>query len=210
MKKLGLSIILGLSLLACKKEDHKMTRSPEKDSLVVEKTADSAMVEHKALQELTPKQIGLDLKNKANDTLYITNFFATWCGPCMKEIPHFKEKMHELEGQPVKFTFVSLDNKTDWETGVSDFADEYDIRKNVILLDGTLLGADFFKENFKSWSGEAIPFTMMKKGNISDEYMGMMTKELLADKVTKMLGATSNTAEIKEKSKIAGPSNMAK
>jgi hypothetical protein len=52
----------------------------------------------------------------------------------MKEIPHFKEKMEELKGKPVKFTFVSVDAKEDWNTAVSDFADEYDIRKNVVFL----------------------------------------------------------------------------
>jgi hypothetical protein len=41
----------------------------------------------------------------------------------MKEIPHFKEKMEELKGKPVKFTFVSVDAKEDWNTAVSDFTD---------------------------------------------------------------------------------------
>ena len=51
------------------------------------------------------------------------------CPPCMREIPHFVEKMKELKGKPVKFTFVSVDAKEDWNTKVSDFADEYDLRK---------------------------------------------------------------------------------
>ena len=116
--------------------------------------------------------------------------------------------MEELSAQPVKFTFISLDNKDDWETKVNDFADEYDIRKNVVLLDGTLLDGDFFKANFKTWTGEAIPFTLMKKGDLSDEYMGTMTKSLLDTKISKLLSTniTAKTNEQKERNKLSGPS----
>lgn len=210
MKKIVLSLIIGLGIIACKKEDHKMqSSSPKSDSVSIDKPVQNMDTEHIDIHELKPEKITLDLKNKANDTLYITNFFATWCGPCMQEIPHFKEKMEELSSQPVKFTFVSLDNKDDWQTKVNDFADEYDIRKNVVLLDGTLLDDNFFKANFKTWTGEAIPFTLMKKGNLDDEYMGTMTKELLDTKVKKLLSTNvnANINEQKERNKLSGPSS---
>ena len=95
--------------------------------------------------------------------------------------------MDELKNQPVKFTFVSLDNKADWETKVIDFADEYEINQNVILLDGNLLNTSFFKQNFKTWGGESIPFTLMTKGNESDETIGSMTEEALNEKIEKFL-----------------------
>lgn len=206
MKKITLSVILGLSLIACKKDDHKMAESKAgQDSLQVNKP-DKNEIAHIDILELKPEDLSIELKSKANDTLYVTNFFATWCGPCMQEIPHFKEKIEELHDQPVKFTFVSLDNKTDWKSSVNDFADEYDIRKHVVLLDGTLLDSDFFTDNFKTWTGEAIPFTLMKKGNLTDEYMGAMTKEMLNSKITKML-SVNNSAKVdeqKEKTKITG------
>lgn len=44
-----------------------------------------------------------------NDTLYVVNFWATWCGPCVKELPHFKELNKEYAGRPVKFILMSLD-----------------------------------------------------------------------------------------------------
>ena len=89
----------------------------------------SAVTPANALPEVNQEQLKAMVAHKKNDTIYVTNFFATWCGPCMKEIPHFKEKMEELKGKPVKFTFVSVDAKEDWNTAVSDFADEYNIRK---------------------------------------------------------------------------------
>lgn len=186
MKKILLYSSLAISLLACKKNDEKVAETEAKeDSIKVVPTKSEADVAE--LKELSPEKITNVLKSNHSDTIYVTNFFATWCGPCMQEIPHFRKKMDELANQPVKFTFVSLDNKTDWATDVSDFADEYNIRKNVILLDGTLLKPDFFKNNFKSWNGESIPFTLIRKGDQSDETIGSMSEQNLELKLQKFL-----------------------
>ena len=101
----------------------------------------------------------------------------------MVEIPHFKEKMEELKSQPVKFTFVSLDSKNDWDTKVKNFAEEENLSNDVVLLDGTQLNAEFFPANFKQWDGNAIPFTFMRKGDKTDETLGSMSKEMLTEKL---------------------------
>ncbi len=202
---------MSISLLACKKNDEKVAETEAKeDSIQVEPTKSEADVAE--LTELSPEKISEVLKSNHSDTLYVTNFFATWCGPCMQEIPHFRKKMDELTNQPVKFTFVSLDNKTDWATKVSDFADEYDIRKNVILLDGMLLKQEFFAQNFQSWNGEAIPFTLIRKGDKSDETVGSMTEEMLNQKIDKLLADNSSAKAIdnKEKAMIASPKKSLK
>lgn len=209
MRKFLIYSILSISLLACKKNDEKVAETEAiEDSIKVEPTKSEADVAE--LTELSPEKISEVLKSNHSDTLYVTNFFATWCGPCMQEIPHFRKKMDELAGKPVKFTFVSLDNKTDWATKVSDFADEYDIRKNVILLDGMLLKQEFFAQNFQSWSGEAIPFTLIRKGNKSDETVGSMTEEMLNQKIKKILEKSSQaerTIKINDKDVTVGSIN---
>jgi len=48
-----------------------------------------------------------------DSTIYVINFWATWCAPCVKELPSF-EKLH-LENKSVKVILVSLDSKKDLE-----------------------------------------------------------------------------------------------
>ncbi|MCC6582347.1 MAG: TlpA family protein disulfide reductase [Chitinophagales bacterium] len=54
-----------------------------------------------------------DLKKvylKTNDTTYIINFFATWCGPCMMEMPILNKFYDEHQNTNIQLIFVSLDN----------------------------------------------------------------------------------------------------
>lgn len=180
MKKLLLAILVLGSFIACKKEN----KSLESGVQTTNEQPESSPVSSINLTEFSPDKVSNLLKSKQNDTLYITNFFATWCGPCMREIPHFKEKMEELKNQPVKFTFVSLDNKEDWNEAVRNFAEENNLAKNVVLLDGVSLTPEFFKQNFKNWDGGSIPFTTMKKGDKVEEVQGSMSKEELESKIS--------------------------
>ncbi len=211
MRKILIYSILSISLFACKKNDEKVAEAEAKeDSIAVEPSKTQADVAE--LKEFSPEQMAAFIHQKNPDTLYVTNFFATWCGPCMHEIPFFKKKMEELANKPVKFTFVSLDNKTDWATDVSDFADEYDIRNNVILLNGAVLNQDFFRQNFKAWDGGAIPFTLMVKGDQVDETVGSMSQGMLNQKIEKLLtyNASATVALKKERTAIAGPKKSLK
>ncbi len=174
-------MLLG-TLTACKKEG-KITETEdyETDSTtVIPETNEPA--ENIILTEYSADKVS-ELINKKNDTLYVTNFFATWCGPCVREMPHFREKMEELKDQPVKFTFVSVDQKSDWDVKVKDFGREHGIANHIILLDAMSLSPDFMTKNFQQWDGGSIPFTFMRKGDKTDETVGMMSKEMLDEKL---------------------------
>lgn len=176
MKKLFLSLGILALFTACKKENNATetipTEMPEVPSIT-----DSYMP-----KEYSTEQIN-ELINTKNDTLYITNFFATWCGPCVRELPHFTEKMTELKGKPVKFTFISVDEKTDWGSKVTSFVKEHGIEENTVLYDAANMPQDFTTRNFKEWNASSIPFTFMRKGDKTNETVGMMTKDELNAKI---------------------------
>ncbi|ASK29074.1 redoxin [Chryseobacterium sp. T16E-39] len=186
MKKIILSTLVIITLASCKKENQTATDTAvPKDSVAVTSAPESDKTAY-AFKEVSPENMG-DYLAKDNDTLYVTNFFATWCGPCIQEIPHFKKKMQELKGKPVKFTFVNLDNKSEWNKAVKQFASENGLTENIILLDGQKLDQNFYPKNFKQWDGGSIPFTHMRKGAKTDEYLGMMSEELLNSKINSFL-----------------------
>jgi thiol-disulfide isomerase/thioredoxin len=185
MKKIILSALVFTALYSCKKESQKTDGTTVADSVSVTNHTASATAAYTS-RELSPENLGKYLAQK-NDTLYVTNFFATWCGPCMREIPHFKNKMEELKGKPVKFTFINLDDKSEWNTSVKTFAQKNNLAKDIILLDGQKLDAAFFSNNFKQWDGGSIPFTYLRKGDKTDEYLGMMTEEVLNSKIDALL-----------------------
>ena len=185
MKKIVLSTLLLTALYSCKKEVQNTENATAADSLSVSQTTEN---EGNTVlpKELSPENVSQHLA-KNNDTLYVTNFFATWCGPCMREIPSFKSKMEELKGKPVKFTFVNLDDKAEWAGAVKNFAAENKLGSSIILLDGQKLDQNFFHNNFKQWDGGSIPFTFMRKGDKTDEYLGMMTEDVLNSKINSFL-----------------------
>src|SRR5690242_8519342 len=45
------------------------------------------------------------------DTFYVVNFWATWCGPCVKELPEFDKVADAFNGKPVKILLMSMDFK---------------------------------------------------------------------------------------------------
>ncbi|AZA83460.1 redoxin [Chryseobacterium lactis] len=185
MKKIILSTLILTALYSCKKEGQKTDSNTTTDSLSVTQNTNTEGTSY-VPKELSPESVGQHLA-KNNDTLYVTNFFATWCGPCIREIPSFKNKMQELKGKPVKFTFVNLDDKAEWNTAVKDFVVKNNLGNDVILLDGQKLDQNFFTSNFKQWDGGSIPFTFMRKGSQTDEYLGMMTEEVLNSKINSFL-----------------------
>lgn len=178
--KIALFITLIL-LISCNKTEKKTTNNTETtkvDSLKINNAPSTKLI------KMNEDQISSILAPKQNDTIYITNFFATWCKPCINEIPHFKEKMEELKNDKVKFTFVNVDFPEDWDTAVKKFADESNLHKNIILFNSMeSITPNFFKKNFQTWDGTSIPFTQISKGDKKQEIIGMLTKKELTEKI---------------------------
>ena len=162
-----------LALLSCNKTKQEITNT----------TNDNTTESNIHLAEMNSQQISEIITPKQNDTIYITNFFATWCGPCMHEIPFIKEKMEELNGEKVKFTFISVDRPKDWSIAVNQFAKESGLAKNIVLFNTEQIPADFFTKHFETWNSASIPFTLITKGNQRIETIGMMRKQELSDKI---------------------------
>lgn len=89
----------------------------------------------------------------------IINFWATWCGPCVKELPYF-ERVTSAGHADVQVTLVSLDLDLDPDPNkVYKFVSRKKLQSEVVLLDETDPGTWIDKVD-KQWSG-ALPATII-------------------------------------------------
>lgn len=95
------------------------------------------------------------------NTIYVVNFWATWCAPCVKELPYF-EKLNS-ENKKVKVVLISLDFKNQYETKLLPFLKNKKINSEVVLLTDKDYNSWLPKVD-KDWSG-SIPATLIIKNN---------------------------------------------
>ena len=93
------------------------------------------------------------------NTIYVVNFWATWCSPCVKELPHF-EKLNS-ENKNIKVLLVSLDFKNQFESKLLPFLKKKSIDSEVVLLTDKDYNT-WLPVVDKDWSG-AIPATLIIK-----------------------------------------------
>lgn len=125
------------------------------------------------------------LLNKNNDTTYVINFWATWCSPCVKEIPHFEEINKKYSNQRLKVLLISLDFPTQYETRLIPFIKNRNILSEVILLDDPDSNS-WINEVSTEWSG-AIPATVIYNKSKRRFYEKVFTMEELEEEVKKFL-----------------------
>lgn len=91
--------------------------------------------------------------------MYIVNFWATWCKPCVKELPAFDKLSHEYRNQSVKILLVSIDDQAELDTKVKPFIKKQGLHTEVLLLNETK-PHKWIDRVDSTWSG-AIPATMI-------------------------------------------------
>lgn len=92
------------------------------------------------------------------DHIKVINFWATWCAPCVKEMPLF-EKLGRERGD-VEVTLVSMDLDLDPDPAkVHKFVTRKKIQSRVLILDEKNPNS-YIEQIDKSWSG-ALPATII-------------------------------------------------
>ena len=130
-------------------------------------------------QGLTP------LFESYNDTLYIYNFWATWCKPCVEELPYFNLADSVYSGKPVRIVLISLDFTENVKSQLIPFMIENNIQAEVIVLDD-MDSNRWIPLVDPSWEG-VIPATLFKKRNARKFQVGSYTYDELTDEIDEFL-----------------------
>jgi thiol-disulfide isomerase/thioredoxin len=93
-----------------------------------------------------------------SDTTYIVNFWATWCSPCVKELPDLDSINKIYKDKKVKVLLITMDFKED-VSKVNSFVETKRIRSEVALLD-EVNGNYFIPKISDKWTG-ALPATLI-------------------------------------------------
>jgi thiol-disulfide isomerase/thioredoxin len=126
------------------------------------------------------------IKNADQPTVF--NFWATFCKPCLEEIPYFQQLVKKYDAAGVKLVLVSLDMSGMYPKKIKDFAVKRGLTAPIKFLDET--NADLFCPAVdESWSG-AIPASLFvnNKTGYRKFFEEQLKKDAFEKELKKMIG----------------------
>ena len=112
-----------------------------------------------------------------NDSTYLVNFWASWCTPCVEELPALERIGEEYRHQKVKVLLVSLDFPNHIETRLIPFLEKNRIKSEVLVLNDP--DANKWIDSVDpSWTG-SIPATLIYQGDDRTFHEGAYSYEEL-------------------------------
>jgi thiol-disulfide isomerase/thioredoxin len=145
-----------LLLISCKTD--KKTETTKTDDVVIQNSIkNDIQLDILDFNGLEPYLTRTDEKT------YVVNFWATWCAPCVKELPHFEELNANYKDKNVEVILVSLDFPQQYEKNLKPFIKKYDLQSKILVLDDIDMNTWIPKVN-ENWDG-AIPVTIIYNKN---------------------------------------------
>lgn len=105
----------------------------------------------------------VNLKNNQSDTVYVINFWATWCKPCLEELPDFEKLTTEFSTKKLQVILVSNDFSRQVDSRLKPFIKSKKLKSKVAFLNEKTPN-DWMPFISEEWEGN-IPATLIVCGN---------------------------------------------
>ena len=179
MRIFSFYLVIIVFIFSCK-PNNKSANTVVKE-IKTEEAVDEVALEYPVydFESLTPF-----LSKKDNKT-YIINFWATWCKPCIEELPFFEKTFEEQKENNVELILVSLDMPSMWKSRLVPFVEKRDLKGQVVILDDPKMN-DWIPKLDKDWEG-GIPATLIYNKEKRAFYAKGFTYEELNTELNKFL-----------------------
>lgn len=114
----------------------------------------------------------------SGDVMLIT-FFATWCAPCVMEVPTFIELQNKYSDKGFSIVAISVDQAESSE--VASFAKKNGINYPVLMATNSVLQA------FGGVYGIPTSFMVNRKGEVVKRYTGYVDSSVFIKDIKQML-----------------------
>lgn len=171
--KYTLSLLIALCLLACKNEA-KSNEEIIKETPVEEVAAELPfkVVDYDGLEPYLTQH---------DNKVHVVNFWATWCAPCIKELPYFEKVNEAYKDRGLEMLLVSLDFPRQYQSKLVPFMEKKNLKSKVIALDDVNQNR-WIPAIDSTWSG-AIPATIIYKNDQRKFYEQSFTYEELETEI---------------------------
>ncbi len=124
--------------------------------------------------------------NEWQGKIRIINFWATWCPPCLKEIPEFIALQNEFNDKNLQFIGIAIDDKQ----AVKQYLSTININYPVLIAGDE--GITLSKQLGNSIG--AVPFTVIinRQGTIIHRHPGELSKEKIIEIITPLILSAEN------------------
>lgn len=116
---------------------------------------------------------------QTDERLHVINFWATWCIPCVAELPYFQELVKKHPN--IELTLISLDFSSKIRSDLLPFLKDRQLKERVILLNEPDANS-WIPQIDADWTG-AIPATIIYSGQKRNFYEQSFTFETLEKEV---------------------------
>jgi len=123
--------------------------------------------------------------NQEDDKVHVINFWATWCGPCVKELPHFEALREKYKSDNIDFVLVSLDFPHLYDSKLKPYILKEKLKSKVIALDDVDSNT-WIPQVDQTWSG-SIPATIIYKKDKRKFYEKSFTLDELDQEIKQFL-----------------------